>query len=323
MSDTIVDDLENRLPFRDWQKLIPFGALTVTVEGGAHRDAHQRVDGGPVTIGSGLDNTIVLFGDALPDCNAQITMTDELFGKGEITAIDGPVLLPDGSLLDTGDARAVKLPCTIRCGDIPVTIAPAMDLDGFWTKLISGLLLVAAFVIGMHLVSSLPRVLPSTSSAGAEIVGDIRSSVDRLMTGEARRGGLMRRAEADPLSALSTRLGDAQLNGPVQLQQTSTGAIIATGLLDDAEMQRWRGVLQWHDLQTSAPLLVNNVKLGDGEADLPEIQSVWMGDDPHVVLKGGEMAREGERLAGGWTLERITGEGIILNQDGRRISVTF
>ncbi|MEM9204878.1 MAG: EscD/YscD/HrpQ family type III secretion system periplasmic domain-containing protein [Pseudomonadota bacterium] len=291
---------------------IPLGKVTLSVHSGAHRGTVTTLTTNKLTIGADPANDIVLFADDLAPRHFTVRVTDMFFGKAEVRAIEGPVTLGDGEIVEPGCSVKAQLPLLVRVAETEIEIAPALDLDRFWTRTIGIAVLILGLAIGGQVIASLTKnVFASLSS---EPIFTSSTSTDRAQL--AGQSG-------DHLASLRERLASSGLSETISLEQTTTGAIVATGNINDGEAPSWRSVIQWHDAQLRAPLLINNVKKGTQSASLPMVRSVWMGERPYLILESGRRAEEGDTLSDGWSVEKITQANVILNRAGRRVMITF
>ena len=91
----------------------------------------------------------------------------------------------------------------------------------------------------------------------------------------------------------------------------------------DDEVESWNAFLRWYDTKTGFPSLIRDVRRTDIETDLPKIKSVWLDTQPTVFFRDGTTAYIGSRLRGGWTVNAIDGNGVVIERDGATISLTY
>lgn len=120
------------------------------------------------------------------------------------------------------------------------------------------------------------------------------------------------------LAALTERLDSAGLEG-VELG-ISDGRIVATGELDAAGLEAWRGLRAWYDATHGSRVLLVSAVRGDGGAAGPDLRiaAVWSGETPYVLTAGGMRYFEGSVLPNNWQLFRITRTAVELRRADER-----
>lgn len=141
---------------------------------------------------------------------------------------------------------------------------------------------------------------------------DIRG-VDRL--------DLNIRTHNDILRELRERLASSGLNAKMELM-LADDTIIANGRLSDSDMQSWREVKIWYDLRYEGilPIRTDFSEPGPVGPDI-DIRAIWSGTDPYVIGGNGNKYSQGSILPGGWQIDDILSDRVVLNRNGAMIEL--
>ena len=129
------------------------------------------------------------------------------------------------------------------------------------------------------------------------------------------------RAAAEAMRAEVERMGI--LNVQVE---PGVGIVAATGTIDPKAAAQWL-------LDISATgcklrfegdiTLVNGVSVRAEKVPVSlSIEGVWRGDHPHLLIRG-QKYLEGAMLDGGWAIERIEAEKVLLRREGKLVAVRY
>lgn len=288
------------------------GGLVLTVEAGRHAGARLWRSGDRLAVGSDLANDAVLIADQLAAQHFSVTIADILRGIVEIEAIDDTITLENGRVLRPGQSWKRPMPLRFRAGQAQFRVEPArrvQDVVPGGRKTILAIGAVAALAIGISLLSSISSAISGRSSlAGFGANASLSAGESAVQTAR---------------NALMEQIRQAGIPGDIQVEAGPSGTVIATGTVDPAGLEKWRDVLKWYDTRPDSPLLVNNVSRGTANAQTPQFRSVWVDGNPHVVLATGQTARAGDTVPGGWRIETIDRNGVVLVRDGRSMRLTF
>jgi hypothetical protein len=288
------------------------GGLMVTVEAGAHKGARLVHHGDAVRIGSDLANDAVLIADGLAARHVRISEIDPWRSTILVAAEDEPVMAPLGKVLRNGQSRRLELPALVQAGQATIRIEMArrwQDLmpQGRRTYIAVGAVL--ALVVGMSAVSSLFRLAdPSAYSSSFET---------------ARLPGTGGKSADAAREALRLELDKAGFGSEIRLEMNPSGSLVAAGTIDPSQAAKWRDILKWYDSRPNSPLLVNNVTRSAQMAEMPQLRSVWVDSSPSVVTSTGQTVRVGDTITGGWQIESINRNGVVLTKDGKSTRLTF
>jgi Inner membrane component of T3SS, cytoplasmic domain/Inner membrane component of T3SS, periplasmic domain len=121
---------------------------------------------------------------------------------------------------------------------------------------------------------------------------------------------------------LNRRAQDAGLVDIKVAADAST--ITAAGTVDPKALSRWQDAQQWFDQRFEGQVtLVNRVTVQ--VETLPAslaIEAVWRGTHPHLVIRG-QKYMEGAMVDGGWSIQRIEAERVVLVKADRLVALRF
>lgn len=102
------------------------------------------------------------------------------------------------------------------------------------------------------------------------------------------------------------------------------GVVTATGTVEPGATGRWQGVQQRFDERFGGEVtLVNGVGVKADKLPMSlAIEAVWRGQHPHLIIRGQKYG-EGALLEGGWAIQRIEAERVLLQRDGRLVAVKY
>ncbi len=291
------------------------GGLVFRVEAGTHAGATVTSSRATLTVGAALDNDVVLIGDNLAQHHGRLGLADSWPPRVRLEALDGPVEIPGGRMLQQGHVIDLPLPLSFRMGTAECSVSGRREPASLMRKsaplaaLVLALLIVPPVLSGLFsgvsgLFSSSPVPGPAVTTTNGS------SPTDPAATQRWQE-------------QLTNRLRMAGLAGQVSIERGGGGNIVAVGEVDETATEKWRDVLKWYDAQGSGPLLVNNVVRTGGQTALPGIRTVWLDANPQVVLANGQSAGVGETITGGWKIEAIERAGIVLSREGRTARITF
>lgn len=130
-----------------------------------------------------------------------------------------------------------------------------------------------------------------------------------------------RLTQADAEEMLLKALSDAGLSG---LEAKAEGGVLRVkGLLSDARKSDWRAIRDQYDGQFGniAPLLLEIEE--DAEGPPLAIASIWLGDAPEVITRGGDILKTGDTTEGGWLISEITAGAVHLERGRQSIVIDF
>ena len=286
-------------------------ALNIDVLSGAHAGVSQRVEGSEITIGTGSGCDVILFADKLAPRHAAISTRSTFGSTVVIRAIDGPVVLDSGAMLEPGQWAEGQMPLDISLGGTHVTLSRTINPHEFAKPMIAMAMALGLILIGPNLVdtafSSVTR--PAQSVVANDVVPSALPDASEA-------------AEIDMVTLLRDRVREDQLGHLIEVLPGRDGTVLASGEIGRENTDAWRSILRWFDTVPGAPNLVNAVRVGQAP-EMPSIASVWLLGDPEVTLSSGEKLREGDRARGGWEVKRISAQGVVLSRNGSDVTLTF
>ena len=325
----------------------PAGTTTVTrllVLSGLHAGASCELPGGGRLIGSGAADDVIL-GDAgiLPghltlDVQGAIATLRPAHAG---VAVDGAALPPDdpftaalplerslagvaqrieakrnGEAYAADAGRAAPASSTSLLDSVLAGLRPA--LKPAW-RLPALACAAAALVILASAVSSTESDAqdaerPATAPAPApvETAGAVPDPAPTPLT------------LADAVRDLRAEFAARSLAG-IQLA-ASDGTILARGQLDPQREEDWRRVQRWFDGRHGRygrnATLVDEVRFALAPAPAVQVDAVWAGRNPNVVIKG-QRFFEGATLPNGYHLQRILPDELLVERDGQHLALKF
>ena len=286
------------------------GGLTLVVEKGMHAGATTSTRAGALTIGSALDNDVVLISDQLVAQHARLSIGDAWRGLLRIEAKGGPIRTADGRIVDKGRHVDLTMPAVFQAGGAEFRVEAAHDLKKA-RKLALPALILAGFAL---LLPSIAGVVTGLFRAPAALIASIP---------DGSAIGVAAPTAEKAVEMLRGRLREQGLTGQVTIERGSSGNIVATGVVEPQNLDKWRETIRWFDAQGGGPLLLNNVTRADQPTLLPAFRAVWLDAKPQVVLLNGQTATVGDTISGGWKIEAIEPGGVVISRDGRTSKIAF
>lgn len=285
------------------------GRASFRVVDGHHAGAELALNGGTVTIGADLGNTIVLLDPGIAARHVSIELKSGLVPALRVRALEGPVHVNGNKYIEIGQYADLQLPARLVLAGITTEFVPSVD----YLQTAKRLAPYALYGVGGLLLFLM------LSSAISSIGASFSSMPPSAISSDV----------ADPGSALhwreqlGRRLAEAGLGTFISVESGSLGNLVATGEIDGQAADRWREIIKWYDAQAAAPLLVNNVTRGQGVTSAPSVRAVWFDARPQVSLDDGRSVGIGDTTPSGWKLEAIEDGSVTFIRDGKSVKVAF
>jgi type III secretion protein D len=306
--------------------------IEVAIESGLHAGACQTLPAGRLVIGSGIDADICLADDGVAPDHAVI----DLRRDGLVLEALAADVAVDGGVLRAGTACALTLPSVLELGDIrlrladpaaPAERAPRIDLAAGLLRsrrayaAAAAALAVCTFLVVPNPVAdaAIGRNAPdpaATASVPAPEAAPLAAKPLGLKSAARKTGS------AEAVKAVAAEVERAGLLNVTVAP--GNGVVTATGTIEPAAAARWQGVQQWFDERFAGDLTLVNAVAVKAER-LPSsiaIEAVWRGDRPYLIVRGQKHGL-GSLLDGGWAIERIEAERVLLKRDGRLVAVRY
>nr|AUR80054.1 Y4yQ [Bradyrhizobium sp.] len=326
---------------------LPPNCLTMSIESGLYAGSSHAFVPGRYTIGSSMDADIVLM-DA--DVEPLHAMIDTSGAELQVEALVGRISIGPQKYLAAGARQAVATPLRMNIGAAQLHFSRADDpgpqsrgslfgVSMSRSRLLMGVGLVSIVSIALMMHSLADA--PISQTAGA-IHADLRQTwlasaanpIDIPVTGivreavqREREGGLSIpdpgsdavKAAADAMRAEVERMGILNV-----LVEPGVGIVAATGTIDPKAAAQWQTVQRWFDERFEGDItLVNGVSVRAEKVPLSlSIEGVWRGAHPHLLIRG-QKYLEGAMLDGGWAIERIEAEKVLLRREGKLVAVRY
>ena len=326
---------------------LPSNCLTMSIESGLYAGSSHEFAPGRYTIGSSVDADIVLMETDVEPLHVLIDATGP---EIQVEALAGKISVGAQKHLATGARQVVAMPLRMNIGAVQLHFSRVGDsapqsqggpvgTSTSRSRLVMGVGLasVVSIALMMHSLADVPisqtagalhADLRQMLLASAANPADIRLAA---VTGDAvlreHEGGPSIpdpgsdtvRAAADAMRAEVERMGI--LNVQVE---PGVGIVAATGTIDPKAAAQWQTVQRWFDERFEGDItLVNGVSVRAEKVPVSlSIEGVWRGDHPHLLIRG-QKYLEGAMLDGGWAIERIEAEKVLLRREGKLVAVRY
>lgn len=285
------------------------GGLRFAVEKGMHAGAKLASPATAMTIGSAAENDVVLLGDSLAGKHVRLSVINPWRQLVRIEAQQQPVSLADGRQIAAGRFLDVALPVRFKAGTAECRAESIRQLTALRRYAVpAAVLVLAAFVL-----PSLTGLFGASPSIGRQTSAS--ATFNSAMTGDA--------SSEKWQASLSDRLKTSGLGAHVSVERGASGNLVAVGSIEESQTEKWRDVIKWYDSQGAVPLLVNNVTRSGIQTVMPQLRAVWFDTKPQVVLMNGQSAGIGDVIGGGWKIEAIDAQGVLLAREGKTARITF
>jgi type III secretion protein D len=322
--------------------------VTVALETGLHAGVRQNLPPGRVVVGCDISADIVLHDEGVEPLHLAL---DIHRGQVRLEALADGVEVEDVGTLNLGESCQLPLPFVARLGSATLRWS-AIDADEsnaaprpFPHNLLTSraflrsraawmsgaaAFLCAAFMVSnpvadaaFRTVASRPAAAPVDGEASHGSPGKTASLPERVTVAPHAPAPVKAPLAAE--DALASIRGEIAKAGLLNVSVSAgTGVITATGTVEPDATKRWQIVQQWFDERFAGELtLVNGVAVKAEK--LPSsiaIEAVWRGASPYLIVRGQKYAL-GSALEGGWVIEQIEGERVLLKRDGRIVAVRY
>ncbi len=304
----------------------------LTVKSGLHAGVVQELPPGSYVLGSGQTADVVFSDRGLPAEQTEITLKNTLFGPQAVVKALFPGVYVNGQLVaDATLTRTARLPAEVRFGDVRVGFTGGMEpplsipvLGGMAAAL--AVLVTAAIILIIGPEPSLPETTPGILVAEAPDATEPRetSLTETILGGPtAPIEGASPGAEV-ALQDLRTRIQDVGLAYNV-ITRLENNAIIAEGTVGGADRAKWEDIRYWYDQTYGADTpLLSQVKLTAKPGDKGlMIAAVSLNAPRYIISPDGQRHQVGSRLTGGWNVESIHDDHVVLARGTEKMTIEF
>ena len=309
------------------------GQLRLAITAGVHEGAVLVLDPGEYRIGSSPDADIVLSDAGVAAEHAAVHVD---FDGVHLDAIGADLTVGQDPLPQSRGCR-VRLPATFSVGT--ATIELLDPTEGRTER-----------------PSARPLRSPALVAAAIACVGVVIAGTAITMRELARRSGTgagpsdTQTAQAQPpaapssatvqptppqrvvppvptveeaMAALKTRLDAADIKSLEVVAEG--GRLVARGTLTGHETTDWPPVQQWFDKTYGRNVVLSARIMAGVPPNLPalQIQAVWWGERPYVMLSDGEHYFKGAVLDNGWVIRDILPDRLVLAKDSDTVTLTY
>ncbi len=278
---------------------------------GIHAGARVRLAAGQYRIGNAAGNDIVIADDGV--AAEQLVLRLSVDAARAMANAPLEVRLPTGLRRQrrwkAGEVGDLVRGSVLRMGTSELCLlgpAPILGRKRLVGVAISGLAML--FALGASASYRLSAPAASTAMADAS----------RVLAGPAEVNAEIAAAE------LRARLSAEQLDHTIMVS-TARGLITARGRLTPADMERWWRTREWFDAAFGGRVVMTADLAGTADDSNPtlDIAAVAMSPAPYVITRNGERYMEGATLDGGWSIERIGKDAVILRNGSRLLRMTL
>jgi hypothetical protein len=326
---------------------LPSNCLTMSIESGLYAGSSHEFAPGCYTIGSSVDADIVLMEADVEPLHAVI---DASGTEIQVEALAGRISVGAQKHLATGARQTVAMPLRMDIGAVQLHFSRADDSGpqprgGLFAASASrsrllmgvGLVSIVSIALMMHSMADVP-ISHTTGASHIDVrhvllastanVPDITpADVTQTAVARVREGSPgvpdpasdKVNAAADAMRAEVERMGILNV-----LIEPGVGIVAATGTIDPKAAAQWQTVQRWFDERFEGDItLVNGVSIKTEKVPVSlSIEGVWRGDHPHLLIRG-QKYLEGAMLDGGWAIERIEAEKVLLRREGKLVAVRY
>ncbi|MCA6116468.1 hypothetical protein J6524_16400 [Bradyrhizobium sp. WSM 1738] len=325
---------------------LPSNCLTMSIESGLYAGSSHELSPGRYTIGSAVDADIVLMETDVEPLHALI---DTSGPEIQIEALAGRISIGAQKVLAAGARQPVATPLRMNIGAAQLHFSRA-DGSGLQSRgslfgasmprsrllVGAGLVSIVSIALVMHSLADVP-ISQTTGAFHGDVrqalfvstanVPDILPVVAKEAAPREREAGHnvpdlafdKVKAAADAMRAEVERMGILNV-----LIEPGVGIVAATGTIDPKAAAQWQTVQRWFDERFEGDItLVNGVSIKAEKVPVSlSIEGVWRGDHPHLLIRG-QKYLEGALLDGGWAIERIEAERVLLRREGKLVAVRY
>jgi hypothetical protein len=301
----------------------PEGEYSIRISTGRHAGASIALVPGNYVLGAGADADIVLTDDGIEANHLELRL-----GRGicRLRSLDGSVRVSE-RLLGLGARAEIKLPSEFHVGAVTVVLSPPASLPapprhrgrllagaGAIAVLccVGGLVLWGQSAFGTNVASAMG--LPGRSAVAE------RTPAGRMAppaAGSSASGGA-----AAAAAALAARLSSVGMGGLIAVRAAGN-TVEASGSIQPEGKGDWTDTQMWFDETYKGQFtLMQQVRVEAGAAS-PKlaIQGIWAGAEPYVISGDGEKFGIGGVLPGGWRIETIERQQVVVSRHGERLGL--
>jgi hypothetical protein len=313
------------------------------IASGLHAGVEQVLAGGEHTFGSGTTADFVLLDDGLEPLHFTVRLYD---GRARIEALAEPCDVDGIGSLDAGESCECKLPVGIAVGacrveftgltahnTLPNAFGPSQLLGSVQRHpmpyLVGLTAVVALGIVGARISTwersptvrsqTIAAAASPSSRVGAPANAAVRQGDTQVDAG--RKPARPRPAPDEVVKALKRELEEAGLlNIAVE---AGSGVVAASGTVTPDAAAQWLVLQRRFDERYLGEItLINDVAVQAEQLPALQIEAVWRGPNPHLIIRG-EKYPEGSVLESGWAVKHIEAERVVLERHGRRVTIRY
>ncbi len=303
------------------ERRVPVIAVTEGFHSGAMVALDQLAnESGRVTVGSGLACDISLGDREVVDLHYRFSIHGN---RASVEAVGADINVNHATVIK-GTGYRCRLPIEVNAGSstlrvgYPGKLAPPAKVSRRLLKVTPlmalALVLVSVFIVPLVGVSEANQVAQPLVKPASMKLSEVAEHLTTPSTSAQ---------EPDVKLLIEDQLSNASLS---HLNVSGKDSLIRVeGRIHPSEQDQWQQVREWFDqgFGTSHTLQENITVLPDMPKPDLQIKALWLGEDPHIVSRDGSRIFPGDELKGGWVLDDITPEQVVLSRRGERYRLTL
>jgi hypothetical protein len=305
--------------------------VKLEVIAGAHRGAVLLLDGSAYRIGSSPVADIVL---SDPGVAAEHAVLHIERGAVRIEAVGADMTVGQEPLPSLRGCH-VKLPVSFSLGAAQIYLSdPRQDDSSRGSRrplVVAGTLACAGLAMALTLCvfpqAAGDRVLATMSPydrANRDDANRASALLPPAISSAAEGGSPSRASLQDAMNALKARI-DAAFIQTLQIN-AEDGRLVATGTLSGPDAAGWVAIQQWFDKAYGGDIvLAARIAPPGGPRAMPsfQLQAVWYGENPYIVMADGGHYFKGAVLDSGWVIRDIGEDRLLLVKGGETVALTY
>ncbi len=298
--------------------------LQLEVVGGVHSGVRLSLEDGDYSIGSKSEADIVLRDEGVAAQHVIICVDGR---EVRAEAVGGDLRIGDQDI-EAGHGYRLRLPAELIIGNASIKLSRDGDKGGLFDRFpIAEKIAARPVAAALSAVGCVLAVI--AASYALQGPGNDETRSEFAMTNDSGAVPTSVREAAAPADAgtatheLESKLETAGLSNIIVAADGTR--ITASGSVAQSQASAWTTIQRWFD-RTYAPALMlsANVHVSSASAQPAiHLQAIWYGDHPYIIADNGTRYYEGAVLEGGWILQSIDNERVLLKKDEETLTLSY